>query len=116
MKQALRDVTLQDAKIKSSPSNKEARKFIEAHLVVKDSRFEIPVPFKTGVVAIPDNMAVAKNCLENFKKKALKDKDLREFFTECFCELQELNYIERVDNSEVLRLQYGIFRISLRHR
>ena len=62
-------------------------------MVVKDSRFEIPVPLKTGVVAIPDNMAVTKNCLENLKKKALKDTDLREFLTECFCELQELNYI-----------------------
>ena len=96
MEQALRDVTLQDAKIESSRSDKEKRKFVEAHVVVKDSRFEIPVPLKTGVVAIPDNMAVAKNRLENLKKKALKDTDLREFLTECFCELQELNYIERV--------------------
>ena len=32
----------------------------------------------------------------------MKDTDLREFLTECFCELQELNYIERVDDSEML--------------
>ena len=103
LEQALRDVTLQDAKIESSQSDKETRKFVEAHVVVKDSRFEIPVPLKTGVVAIRDNMAVAKNRLENFKKKALKDTDLREFLTECFCELQELNYIERVDDSEMFQ-------------
>ena len=103
LEQALRDVALQDAKIESFRSDKEARKFVEAHVVVKDSRFEIPVPLKTGVVAIPDNMAVAKNCLENnLKKKPLKDTDLREFLTECFCELQKLNYIERVDDSEML--------------
>ena len=102
MEQALRDVTLQHAKIESSRSDKEARKFVEVHVVVKDSRFKIPVPLKTGVVAIPDNMAVAKNRLENLKKKALKDTDFREFLTECFCELQELNYIERVDDSELL--------------
>ena len=60
------------------------------------------VPLKTGVAAILDNMAVAKNRLENLKKKALKDTDLREFFTECLCELQELNCIERVDDSEML--------------
>ena len=53
LEQALRDVTLQDAKIESSRSDKEARKFVVAHVVVKDSRFEIPVPLKTGVVAIP---------------------------------------------------------------
>ena len=68
LEQALRGVTLQDAKIESSRSDKEARKFVEAHVVVKDSRFEIPVPLKTGVVAIPDNMAVAKNRLKNLKK------------------------------------------------
>ena len=102
LEQALRDVTLQDAKIESSRSDKEARKFVEAHVVVKDSRFEIPVPLKIGVVAIPDNMAVAKNRSDNFKKKALKDTNLRKFLTECFCELQELNYIERVDDSEML--------------
>ena len=68
-------------KIESSRSDKKARKFIEAHVDVKDSRFEIPVTLKTGVVAIPDNMAVAKNRLENLKKKAFKDTDLREFFT-----------------------------------
>ena len=70
-------------------------------MVVKESRFEIPLPLKTGVVAIPDNMVVAKNRLENLRKKALKDTNLQEFLTECFCELHELNYIERVDNSEV---------------
>ena len=102
LEQALRDITLQDEKIESSRSDREARKFVEAHVVVKDSRFEIPVSLKTGVVAIPDNMAVAKNRLENLKKKALKDTDLREFLTECFCELQELNYTERVDDSEML--------------
>ena len=32
----------------------------------------------------------------------MKDTNLREFLTECFCELQELNYIERVDDSEML--------------
>ena len=73
LEQALRNVTLQDAKIESSRSDKEARKFIEAHLVVKDSGFEIPVPLKTGVVAIPDNMVIAKNCSKNLKKKALKE-------------------------------------------
>ena len=87
LEQALKDVTLQDAKIKSSQSDKEARKFVEAQLVVKDSRFEILVPLKTGVVAIPDNITEAKNRLENLKKKALKDTDLREFLTEYFCEL-----------------------------
>ena len=60
LEQALRDITLQDAKIESSRSDREARKFVEAHVVVKDSLFEIPVPLKTGVVAIPDKMAVAK--------------------------------------------------------
>ena len=102
MEQALRDVRLQDARIKSSRSDKEARKSVDAHVVVKNSRFEIPVPLKTGVVAIPDNMAVAKNRLENLKNKALKVTDLREFLTKCFCELQELNYIKRVDDSEML--------------
>ena len=102
LEQALRDVMLQDAKIKSSRSDKEARKFLEARVVVQDSCFEIPVSLKTSIVAIPDNMAVAKNRLENLKKKALKDTDLHEFLTECFCKLQELNYIERVDDSEML--------------
>ena len=46
LQQALRDITLQDTKIESSRSDKEARKFVEAHVVVKDSRFEIPVPLK----------------------------------------------------------------------
>ena len=87
------DVALQDARIESSRSDKEARKFVEAHVVVKDSRFEISVPLKTG-----DNMAVAKNRLENLKKKALKDTDLREFLTECFCELQKLNYCSVLKN------------------
>ena len=116
LEQALRDVTLQDAKIESSRSDKEARKFVEAHVVVKGSRFEIPVPLKTGVAAIPDNMAVAKNRLENLKKKALKDTDLHEFLTECFCELQELNYIERVDDFEMLEAPVWYLPYLLRHR
>ena len=38
---------------------------------------------------------------------------MREFLTECFCELQKLNYIERVDDSEMLEtsvwyLQYFV--------
>ena len=64
LEQALRDVTLQDAKIESSRSDKEARKFVKAHLVVKDSRYEIPIPLKIGVLAIPDNMAAAKKSFE----------------------------------------------------
>ena len=36
LEQALRDITLQDAKIESFRSDKEARKFVEAHAVVKD--------------------------------------------------------------------------------
>ena len=63
---------LQDAKIENSQSDKEAKKFIEAHWVVKDSCFKIPIPLKTGVVAISNNMAVAKNHLEKLRKKALK--------------------------------------------
>ena len=102
LEQALKEVMLQDAELDSSRSDKEARKFVEAHSVVKDSRFEIPVPLKAGVEAIPDNIALAQRRLYSLKKRAMKDESLRDFLTQSFRELQDLNYIEPVENCETL--------------
>ena len=41
----------------SSPSDEEAKEFVGTHVVVKDSWFEIPVSFKTGVKPMPHNLA-----------------------------------------------------------
>ena len=56
----LRDVALQDTKLDSSWSDKEARKFVEEHIAVKEDRYEIPVPLKKGVDTMPDNLVMAR--------------------------------------------------------
>ena len=76
LEQALKDVTLQDAEIDCSRSDKEARQWVESNVIVKDSRFEIPVPLKEDVEALPNNLAVAQSCLEILRKKAMKEDDL----------------------------------------
>ena len=63
-------------------------------MIVKDSRFEIPVPLKEGVAALPNNLAVAQSHLEILRKKAMKDDDFGVFLTQSFRELQDSNYIE----------------------
>ena len=102
LEQALKDVTLQDAEIDCSRIDKEARQLVESNVIVKDSRFEIPVPLKEGVEALPNNLAVAQSRLEILRKKAMKDDDLGVFLTQSFRELQDSNYIELVnDGNEV---------------
>ena len=98
LEQALRDVALQDTKLDSSRSDKEARKFVEEHIAVKKDRYEIPVPLKEGVDTLPDNLLMARKRLEALRGKALRDEDLRNFFTKSFCELQEAGFIESVEN------------------
>ena len=44
LEQTLKDVTLQDAEIDCSRSDKEARQLVESNVIVKDSRLEIPGP------------------------------------------------------------------------
>ena len=97
---ALRDVNLQDMKVDRSRGDKEAKQFVEAHTVVKDSRFNIPIPVKSGVEELPNNLELAQKRLDSLRKKALKDEKLRVFLSESFCELQDLNYIEPVDDSK----------------
>ena len=98
LEHALKDITLYNAEIDSSRSDKDARQFVEAHSVVKDSRYEIPVPMKSGVEEIPNNYTVAQSRLDSLRRKALKDDELLVFLTESFCELQEAGYIELVDD------------------
>ena len=50
-------------------------------MIVKDSKFEIPVPLKEGVEVLPNNLAVAQSRLEILRKKAMKDDDLGVFLT-----------------------------------
>ena len=78
----MKDVTLQDAEIDCSRSDKEARQLVESNVIVKDSRFEIPVPLKEGVEALPNNLAVAQSRLEILRKEAMKDDDLDVFLTQ----------------------------------
>ena len=82
LEQVLKDVTLQDAEIDCSRSDKEARQWVESNVIVKDSRFEIPVPLKKGVDALPNNLAVAHSRLEILRKKAMKDDDLIRCFSD----------------------------------
>ena len=98
--QALKDVTLQDAEIDCSLSDKEARQWVESNVIVKDSRFEIPVPLKEGVEALPNNLAVAQSCLEILRKKDMKEDDLDVFLTQSFRELPDSNYIELVNDGD----------------
>ena len=110
LEQALKDVTLQNAKIDCSRSDKEARQLVESNVIVKDSRFEIPVPLKEGVEAFSNNLAVAQSRLEILRKKGMKDDDLGVFLTQSFRELQDSNYIELVKDGvkkpEARRLWY----------
>ena len=75
LEQALKDDTLQDGEIDCSRSDKEARQLVESNAIVKDSSFEIPVPLKEGVEALPNTLAVAQSRLEILRKKAMKDED-----------------------------------------
>ena len=83
---------------------------VESTVIVKDSRFQIPVPLQEGVEALPNNLAVAQSRLENLRKKAMKDDDLGVFLTQSFRELQDSNYIEFVKDGvkkpEARRLWY----------
>ena len=114
LEEALRDVNLQDLKMDSSRADKEAKQFVETHTVVKNSRFTIPIPLKSCVEALPNNINVAQKRLNSLRKKALKDEDLRSFLAESFCDLQDLSYIEPVvdrngvDESVVWYLPYFV--------
>ena len=103
LEQALKNVTSQDAEIDCSRSDKEARQLVESNVIVNDSRFEIPVPLKEGVEALPNNLALAQNRLEILRKKAMKDDDLRVFLTQSFSELQDSNYIELVYDGDKVK-------------
>ena len=114
LEEALRDVNLQDLKMDSSRADKEVKQFVETHTVVKNSRFTIPIPLKSCVEALPNNLNVAQKRLNSLRKKALKDEDLRSFLAESFCDLQDLSYIEPVvdrngvDESVVWYLPYFV--------
>ena len=69
-KQTLRDVNFQDAKVDSSRSDNE--EFVENHTVVKDFWFEVSVPLKTGVEAMPDNLVLAQKRLDSLRKNAME--------------------------------------------
>ena len=66
----MKDITLQDAEIDCSRSDKEARQLVESNVIVKDSRFEILVPLKEGVEALPNNLAVAQKSFGDPKKES----------------------------------------------
>ena len=72
LEQVLGDVNLQDAEVDSSRSNNEAKEFEEAHSVVKNSKFEIPVLMKTGVQAMPNKLIVAQKRVDSLRKVAIK--------------------------------------------
>ena len=103
LEQALKDVTLQDVEIDCSRSDKETRQLVESNVMVKDSRFEIPVPLKEGVEVLPNNLAVAQSRLEILSKKAMKDDDLDVFLTRSLSELQDSNYIELVNDGDEVK-------------
>ena len=75
LEQTLREVMLEDAELDSSRSDEEAKKFVDAHAAVKDSRFELQIPLKAGIEELPDNKVMAEKHLDSLRKKAIKDKD-----------------------------------------
>ena len=46
LEQALKDLNLQDAEVDRSRSDKEAKEFVEIHIVVNNSQFEITSLFE----------------------------------------------------------------------
>ena len=57
---------------------------------------------KTDVEAVFDNLVLAQQRRKSSRKKAMKDEDLRVFLSESFRELQNLNYIELVNESKAV--------------
>ena len=84
---------LEDAELKSSRSDKKAKKFVDAHAAVKDSCFKLRISLKAGIEELPDNRVMAEKHFDSFRKKAMKDED---FLFRSFREL-DLNFIEPVN-------------------
>ena len=77
---------LENAELDSSKSDKEAKKFVEAHAAVKDSRFELRIPLKAGIEELLDNRVKAEKRLDSLRKRAMKDENWRDFLIWSFRE------------------------------
>ena len=93
---------LEDAELDSSWSDKKAKKFAYAHAAVKDSCFELRIPLKAKIEQLPDNRVMAEQRLDSLRKRAIKDESWRDFLIQSFRELEDLNYIEPVNENQVL--------------
>ena len=61
---------LEDAELDDSRSDKETKKFVDEQTGVKNSRYELRIPLKTGIEKLPDNRIMAEKRLYNLKKLA----------------------------------------------
>ena len=100
--QGLREVMLEDAELDSFRSDMETKRIVDAHAAVKDSRFELRIPLKAEIEELPDNRVTAEKCLDSLRKRAIKNESWCEFLIRSFRELEDLNYIEPVNDNEVL--------------
>ena len=69
----------EDVELDSSRSDKEAKKFVDAHAAVTDSRFELRIPVKAGIEELPDNRVMAEKHLDSLRKRAIKDESWCDF-------------------------------------
>ena len=93
---------LEDAELDSSRSEKKAKRLVDAHAAVKNSRFKLRITLKAGIEELPDNRVMAEKRLDSLRKRAIKDKTWRDFLIRSFRELEDLTYVEPVNENKVL--------------
>ena len=95
----VKDLSVEDEIPQWSCTDTIARQLVEPCIMVKNDRFEIPVPV-VEKATLPNNYELAHERLSALRKKALQQPNLKEFLVESMAEMQSNNYIECVPDAD----------------
>ena len=99
LKPLIRQYELQDEMVQPSRNDELAYELIESDITVKDTRYEIPVPFKLEKLqTLPNNYENALNRTLSLRKTALRDSQLQQTLADTFSELICEKWIEPIED------------------
>ena len=94
LKEAIKDLVLQDEVPQPSRSDVVASQMVESEVKCKNGHYVVPVPLKPG--SLPNNYVSALNRATALRSKALKQPDVCQYLVEAMSDLKSLGYIEPV--------------------
>ncbi len=89
-----------DDTLQMSVNDKRVIDLWDSTLQFRDGHYCLPIPFKSDVPTMPDNMCVAEARLESLARKLTKNKDLHEKYATGMQDLLDKGYAERVVQDE----------------